>query len=144
MSKAAAHIILFIVDIAAIVGLWWCCDEIGRHIVDAANAVDSISFQSGIGFFGVGIIVPTAHIFSIFEHVKPSFVRRYSKVMNFLAVILFAMLIATAHFVSSHLQNHVEKSGYSYCQKASRSGTFSTYMVYTKNEEVCYQLTTKR
>lgn len=140
MSKKTAHIVLCIFDIAVIYVVWWGGHKIGQVVTDVKQSADVISFLDRIGFFVPGIILPLGHGFVIFEHFYPAWVQRRTGLLNVSVILALAVLIVSAFFISSRLQNHVRSAGYHYCEQAGNRLTFSKVLVFTRDAQICRRL----
>lgn len=144
MSKAKAHIVLTIGDILVILGILWGCNEIMEILINVDNVAESISFSNRVGFFTVGIALPIAHVFSIFENFWHDYLSKRKQLINSLIIIFGIVLFAGAIFISIFMQHYVKKAGYQYCAGASGVSALAKELVYTIDDETCRRLTAER
>jgi hypothetical protein len=140
MSKRKAHFFMILFDLLALSIFWLGYDEINHVVIDIAHSADSVEFNNRVGFFFIGVLMPMAHLFAIYEYFWPKSVKKRMALFNWSAVILLIVLFASAFFISARLGTYVEQAGYLYCHPADKSMTFCTYLVYTKNEATCRRL----
>ena len=140
MSKRKAHIFMILFDILALSIFWLGYDEINHVVINIAHSADSVEFNNRVGFFFIGILMPTVHLFAIYEHLFPKSVEKRMALFNWSALILLIVLFASAFFISARLRTYVERAGYLYCHPADKSMTFCTYLVYTKDAAICRRL----
>ncbi len=144
MSKRNAHIILIIADIIALLVFWWGYSQIRVVFEDIALSADAVSFTNRIGFAFVGIVMPFAQVLALSEHFWPSYIHMRRKIISRIIIVSGIALFASAILISVYMQKHVEKAGYQYCRNASGVSALSKTLVYTKNSNICQQLTAKK
>ena len=141
MSKKTAHTVLILIDLLAIFALWLGYDEIRQILTGLADAADTISFNNRVGFLFVAVLVPMAHIYAICEYFfLKKIVIQKAAMINGLVIMVGCAVFAFAFFISKNIQTHVEEAGYHHCPAADDRMTFSTYLVFTKDETVCRRL----
>lgn len=140
MSKKKAHLFIILFDILAILIFWIGYDEINQVLVNIANSADSVEFNNKVGLFLIGVGIPIIHLFAIYEYFWPKVVEKRMALLNWSALILLIVLFASAFFISARVQTYVEQAGYRHCRPADHEMSFTTYLIYTKNEAICIQL----
>lgn len=141
MSKKKAHLILIFGDILALFALWLGYNEINKVMACVADFADMVNFNNRIGFliFAAGFII--AHIFIICNNLFLNKIfEKKAAWGNGVFIILGIVLFASAILISVNMRTYVEKAGYLHCPKADKRMTFATYLIYTKNSEICSQL----
>jgi hypothetical protein len=137
MSKKKAHIILIFIDIFSISCLWAGYKLISHVVIDIAHSADAIEFNSRVGFFCFGALMPLVHLFAIYEYFFPKTVEKRTALISWSALILLIVLFACGFFISARLRTHVEQAGYLRCPQADRQLSFSTGLVYTRDDATC-------
>jgi hypothetical protein len=144
MSKPKAHIFLILFDIFSIIGLWAGYNLINQVVIDIAHSADSVEFNNRAGFFCFGVLMPMVHLFAIYEYFWAKTVKKKMALFNWSAFILLIVLFASGFFISFRMQTYVERAGYLYCPQANHSMSFSTYLVYTKDDAICSRLAAEK
>lgn len=141
MSKKKALILFAVFDLLALLALWLGYNEINNVVDGIANFADTVSLNNRIGFFSFGIGIPIGHVLLICDYL---FLHRvYAKKPawgNGVYIIFGVVLFASAIFISGYMRAYVERAGYLHCPEADDRMTFTTYLMYTKNNDICSQL----
>ncbi|MEJ2158687.1 MAG: hypothetical protein P8X96_25450 [Desulfobacteraceae bacterium] len=116
------------------------CEELEQKAGGILHDADSIEFNNRVGFLFIGVGLPIAHLFSIFSNFYPKVVERKSALFNYSFFILLIVLMASAFLIAARVQAFVEQTGYLRCAEADHQLTFSTGLVYTRNDGICGQL----
>lgn len=140
MSRTNAHILAIVFDIAAIIGLWAGYHFISQVVTGIAQSADTVEFNSKVGFFCFGIAFPIVHLVAIYEYFRPEVVKKRMALFNWSGLVLLIVLFVCAFFVSVGVRTYVGQSGYLHCKEADHQLTFSTGLVYTRNDDICSQL----
>ncbi len=140
MSKKKAHILMILFDILAMLIFWMGYDIVHRIVAGIANSADSIEFNNRVGFLFLGVAFPITHLVAIYEYCWPKVVERKTALFNYLFFILLIVLFASAFFISARVRTYVEYAGYQRCPQADHQLSFSTGLVYTKDDTVCSRL----
>ena len=140
MSKKKAHAVLVLLDIFSIISLWLGYHRINQVVVGITHSADFVEFNNRVGFLFIGAALPMVHLFAIFEYFWPKIIEKRMVLFNWSVVILLIILISGALFVPTRMQTYVERAGYLRCSQADHQLSFSTGLVYTKNDAVCSRL----
>jgi hypothetical protein len=140
MNKKLAHAKLFLLDIPCLFCFWFFLNEISRMFLDISHQADMVEFNSKEGFFILAAVVPIAHIVIIIEHIWFDFIKKYTRLINYGALIMFILLFASAITISILIKVKVENAGYVNCKELEWSGTYSKSYTYTRNQAICEQL----
>lgn len=140
MSKPKAHILLVLFDIFSIICLWAGYKLINQVVIDIAHSADAIELNNRVGFFCFGVLIPMVHLFAVYEYFWPKVVEKRMAHFNWSAVILLIVLFASGFFISGCVQTYVAQAGYLRCPQADRQLSFSTGLVYTKDDVICSRL----
>lgn len=140
MSKRKAHIVMILFDIFSLICLWAGYNLVNQVVVDIAHSADTVEFNNRVGFFCFGVLLPLVHLFAIYEYFWPQAVKRKMALFNWSALILLIVLFTSGFYISTRVKIHVEGAGYLHCPQADRQLSFSTGLVYTKNDAICGQL----
>lgn len=144
MSKTKAHILFIFGDLLGFFLLWSGYVDICKIVHDSSNSIEAISFSNRIGFFIFGIGILLVHVYLICESLRPRFFSKKIRWVDYVFLIFGIALFVSAIFISISMQNYVEKAGYQYCAGASGVSALAKKLVYTKDEEICQQLTAER
>ena len=140
MSKKKAHMVLILLDVFSIGCLWAGYRLISQVVIDIANSANAIEINNRVGFFCFGLLMPMVHLFAIFEYFYPKTVEKRMALFNWSAFILLIVLFASSFFMSARMQTYVERAGYLRCPQADRQLSFSSGLVYTKDDAACRRL----
>lgn len=140
MSKRKAHIILILFDIFSLICLWAGYNLVNQVVSDIAHSADTVEFNNRVGFFCFGVLLPLVHLFAIYEYFWSQAVKRKMALFNWSGLILLLVLFTSGFYISTRVRTHVERAGYLRCPQADRQLSFSTALVYTKNDAICSQL----
>jgi len=127
-------------DILFILLFWMGYDIVNRIAADIAHSANSVEFNNRVGFLFVGVGIPVAHLFAIYEYFWPNVVARRNALFNYMFLILLIVLFVCGFFISARVQAYVARAGYLHCPQADRQLSFSTGLVYTKDDAICSQL----
>ncbi len=141
MSKKKALILFTFCDLLALLALWLGYDVINNVVGGIANSADMVGFNNRVGFLVFGVSLPIVHIFAICDYLffQKIFAKKAAWV-NGAFIILGIVFFASAIFISAYMRTYVERAGYLRCPEADKRMTFSTYLMYTKNYEICSRL----
>lgn len=146
MSNTTRHVGLLIFDLICIVMLWIFFNNFKQTLAEINSHVDILKFGNRDGFFVVGIGIPLLHLLIAIEQMFPDFInkiQRYKKQVN-AGVMGFVIALLIAGFViSSWLQTRAENAGYVHCRYISGVSALAKTLVYTKNVELCEELSAK-
>jgi hypothetical protein len=145
VRKKKALVLFTVFDLLALLALWLGYNEINKVITDISNFADTVSLNNRIGFFSFGIGVPIGHVLLICDYLflhrvfarKPAWGNRTY-------IIFGVVLFASAIFISVYMRTYVERAGYLHCPEADDRMTFTTYLMYTKNYDICSQLAAEK
>ena len=140
MSKNKAHIVLIFLDVLVVLLIWMGYEIVKGVVTGISNYADSVEFNSRVGFLFIGVGLPITHLLVILSYFWPKVVERKSILFNYLFFVLLIVLFASAFLITSRVQTYAEQAGYLRCPEADHRLTFSTGLVYTKNEAVCSRL----
>ena len=141
MGKKTAHIVLIFGDFLTLFILWIGYNEINGVVTGIAKFSDSVSFNSKVGGFFVIIFMPIIHIYVICEYFfLQKVLPKIAKWVNRSIIILCIVLFASAIFISFYMRVYVIRAGYVHCYELDDQLSFSTYLMYTKNNDVCSRL----
>ncbi len=141
MSKKKALIVLTVINLLALWALWLGYNEFNEVFTGVARFADTVSLNNRIGFFLVGIGVPIGYVFTLCDHFfLHRFFEKKAPWVNGAFITLGIVLLASAIFMSVFMRTYVERAGYLHCPQADERMTFITYLMYTKNYEICSQL----
>ena len=132
MNKSVAHIILLLVDAAALFACYYVCSEYENVIREINTFTDSIILQKPLGLYSVLIMVPVLHGVSLL-----SITEEKSKLLNRSVVIFFLILVVSAFVFDAWLENKIINSGYYYCNEGSESMRMSEFRLYLREGQEC-------
>lgn len=144
MNRKKALIAFTLFDILSFFIFWLGIHQIHQIVIDISNSSNSVSFINRAGIPIILLGVPVIHILAIFEHFYPTIVSKRPVVINRGIVAFGVLLLAIAVLISVYTKKYVEKAGYQYCREASGVSALFKTLVYTKDEEICRQLTEER
>jgi hypothetical protein len=145
VSKKKALFVFTVFDLFALLALWLGYNEINKVITGVANFADTVSLNNRIGFFSFGIGIPIGHVLLICDYLFLHRVFAKKPAWGNGAYIIFGVvLFASAIFISAYMRTYVERAGYLHCPKADDRMTFTTYLMYTKNYDICSQLAAEK
>lgn len=141
MSKKKALIILTFINFLALLALWWGYSEFNKVFAGVAKFSDTVSINNRIGFFLVGIGVPIGYIFALCDYFfLHNYFKKKAAWVNWGFIILGIVLFTSAIVVSAYMRTYVERAGYLHCPEADKRMSFTTYLMYTKNYDICSRL----
>lgn len=144
MSKKKAHILMILFDMLAILIFWMGYDIVSKIVTGITNSADSVEFNNRVGFLFVGVALPITHLVAVYEYFWPKVVERKIALFNYLFFVLIIVLFAIGFYISARVQTYVERAGYLRCPHADHQLTFSTGLVYTKDEAICYRMVAEK
>jgi hypothetical protein len=121
--------------------LWLFFNDAGKILSSIHNQAEMVAFNSKEGFLILGLFAPLAHLVGIVEHFRPELIRKHARSINYSAIAFFAFLFVFAIGASNWFERKVQNAGYISCRELNHSGTFSIYLVYTRNQQICDQMT---
>ncbi len=83
MSKKTAHVVIIFADLLAMFIFWIGYNEINQVVAGIAISADSVEFNNKVGLFFIGIGIPIAHIFAVYEKFFPKAVKRKNVFFNY-------------------------------------------------------------
>lgn len=139
-NKKLAHLILFILDIFCIWGVWVGYSDLSELLIKLGTRTDIISFGSRDSFYILGLGCPVLHFLVIIENFWSN-IGKYKRIINCAVIVLGIVLIGIGIIGSPWIKYKIEKAGYIYCRNASGISALSRTLVYTKNIDICEELT---
>ena len=132
MNKTTAHIILLLIDIAALFACYYVYSEY-RDISRQINELgESVMIQKPLGLYAALIIVPAIHATAYFNIPE-----NRAKLVNRSFIVLFVLLVVSAFVFDSWFNEKIIESGYVYCEEMSESMRMSEFRVYLKEGQEC-------
>jgi len=131
---------LLVLDLFAIVALWVLWYLVGDINQDIDSNADTIEFYGNQFLMLITLGLPALHIIVIIELLKPGFTDKdiiKGININLFLILLLVSLVALSFGVKLYFINHIENSGYVYCQEKSRRTSFSKIYVFVRNGSEC-------
>lgn len=132
MNKTIAHIILSLIDVAALFACYYVYSEYREITNQLHESVDKVMIQKPLGLYAVLIVMPVLHGISIFKITK-----NRAKLANNSFIVFFILLVASAFIFDSRLDKKITQSGYYYCDELSESMRMSQFRTYIKEGMAC-------
>jgi len=132
MNKTTAHIILMLVDIAALFACYYVYSEYRDISSQLNDLVESVMIQKPLGLYAVLIIVPALHA-TAFINIPDS----RAKLANSSFIAFFVMLVVSALAFDSWFEEKITEAGYVYCEAMSESMRTSEFRVYLREGLEC-------
>ena len=144
MNKKLALIVFTFFDALALLIVWLGYSQINQVMIDISNSADTVSYINRTGIPFIGVAVPIFHLIVAFEYFYPGVLQKRASLMNRLTIIFGIVLFVVAISISISFNRYVENSGYQYCSGASGVSALFKTLVYTKDAEICRNVTTER
>ncbi|MCP4343367.1 MAG: hypothetical protein GY799_31945 [Desulfobulbaceae bacterium] len=132
MNKVTAHLVIAVLDLAALLACYFVVSEWQSIEKQLALGAEGITFQSYFGVYGLLLIVPLTHIVVLFKW--QGAVRKW---VNRFLVTVFLVMGGTVFILNSYLENKIITAGYLYCQQQSEMMTFSNFKTYLREDIPC-------
>lgn len=132
MSKKSAHLILLVVDLAALFACYYVFNVYSDIISQINNQVEIIDVQKPLGMYALLIVVPVIHALGFVKIPENRL-----KLANISMVVFFIVLTVFSWIFDVKLEDKIEDAGYYYCSTLSESMTVSEFRTYLKDEDTC-------
>ena len=142
-SNKLRHSVLIFFDLLCVVMVCILYDDIQKTLMKINNEADIVRFGNRDGFFIIGIGFPILHLLNIVGYFCTDFFKKYQTSLNYLVIGLIVVLFSAGFVFSSLLKSRAENAGYVYCWYISGSGALAKTLVYTKDAQLCKDLSAK-
>lgn len=146
MSNTTRHLGLLVFDLICIIMLWVFFNCFKQTLSEINSQIDIVKFGNRDGFFIVGIGIPLLHLLIVIEQICPTFIQKiqkYKKPVNAGVMGFVIALLIGGFVISSWLQTRAEDAGYVHCRYISGVSALAKTLVYTKDAELCRDLSAK-
>ena len=132
MNKTTAHIILLLIDIAALFACYYVYSEYRDISFQLTELVESVMIQRPLGLYAVLTLVPAIHATAYIKIPDNK-----AKLVNRSFITFFVVLVISAFVFDSWFDEKITESGYVYCEGRSESMRMSEFRVYLKEGLEC-------
>ncbi|MCK5229230.1 MAG: hypothetical protein KAR13_03130 [Desulfobulbaceae bacterium] len=132
MNKNTAHIIIGILDVAAVAACYYVFTQ-WQQIDQLINVnSESITVQNYLCLYTLMVAVPVTHVLALFQWQGTA-----KNWANRLLLSFFLLVLVGALSLDVYLKDKILNAGYHYCANRSAGMTFSEFKTYLRGDKQC-------